>query len=94
MNACDYFTLPLISILILPFITVCSYQSNCYDPDSGIIVQIDQNYSASVGMQELKLTQCLECWQIYVQIYIAICRRGWGLGLRKSTAFYMDLPAL
>ena len=39
-------------------------------------------------------TQCLECRQIYVQIYIAICRRGRGLGLRKSTVFYMDLPAL
>ena len=39
-------------------------------------------------------TQSLECRQIYVQIYIAICRRGRGLGLRKSTVFYMDLPAL
>ena len=41
-----------------------------------------------------KITQCLECRQIYVQIYVAICRRGRGLGLRKSTVFYMDLPAL
>ena len=42
----------------------------------------------------LNFMQCLECRQIYVQIYIAISRRGRGLGLRKSTVFYMDLPAL
>ena len=30
------------------------------------------------------ITQCLECRQIYVQIFIAICRRGRG---RKSTVF-------
>ena len=29
-----------------------------------------------------------------VNFYIAICRRGRGLGLHKSTVFYMELPVL
>ena len=28
------------------------------------------------------------------QIYVAICKRGAGFGLHKSTVFYMDLPVL
>ena len=30
----------------------------------------------------------------FTKFYIAICRRGRGLGLHKSTVFYMVLPAL
>ena len=30
----------------------------------------------TLASEELKNTQCLECRQIYVQIYIAMCRRG------------------
>ena len=36
----------------------------------------------------------LENRQIYVQIYISLCRWRAGLGLGKSTLFYMDLPVL
>ena len=29
-----------------------------------------------------------------IQNYIGICRKGAGLGFRKSTSFYMGLPVL
>ena len=45
------------------------------------------------SVKSVCFSQCLEYRQIYAQFYIAICRRGRGLGLRKSTVTYRHYNA-
>ena len=44
-------------------------------------------FSAIYAVSRVPVNLC------YVQIYVTICKRRAGLGLRKSTVFYMDLSA-